>query len=74
VAEAANGGEAALRPTLLTKRAADVLQRVERLMEDATRALVSGPAPVTTGERGASLAPPETRAASAGRDAAVRGN
>jgi penicillin-binding protein 1A len=32
---------AAARPTVLTKRGTDVLVRVERLMEDATRALVA---------------------------------
>jgi penicillin-binding protein 1A len=32
------------RPALLTRRAADILQRVERMMEDATRALAETPA------------------------------
>jgi penicillin-binding protein 1A len=76
VADSGSAGDAALRPTLLTKRAADILQRVERLMEDATKALASSPDPVTTGERGAALTPAESLAASsAGRAGPpVRGN
>jgi penicillin-binding protein 1A len=38
-ANAAKTPEAAQRPSLLTRRGADILVRVERLMEDATRAL-----------------------------------
>jgi penicillin-binding protein 1A len=63
VADSSNAGEAGLRPTLLTKRAADILQRVERLMEDATRALAESPGPATTGERGAAVTPPDSLAA-----------
>jgi penicillin-binding protein 1A len=33
------GGEVPQRPALLTRRGADILVRVERLMDDATRAL-----------------------------------
>jgi penicillin-binding protein 1A len=66
------------RPTLLTRRAADVLLRVEHLMDDATRALASTPgSPPGSGERrGASLTHPETFAESADRPPAglVRGN
>jgi penicillin-binding protein 1A len=36
---AKTGGEVAQRPALLTRRGADILVRVERLMDDATRAL-----------------------------------
>jgi penicillin-binding protein 1A len=36
---ARTGGEVAQRPALLTRRGADILVRVERLMDDATRAL-----------------------------------
>jgi len=35
----AKNGDAPTRPALLTRRGADILVRVERLMEDATRAL-----------------------------------
>jgi penicillin-binding protein 1A len=35
----AKNGDTAQRPSLLTRRGADILVRVERLMEDATRAL-----------------------------------
>ncbi|MFL4969241.1 MAG: transglycosylase domain-containing protein [Xanthobacteraceae bacterium] len=74
VAEAATGtGDAAPRPALLTRRAADILQRVEHLMDDATRALASTPG-ATTGQGGASLAPAETFAATGGRASATRGN
>ena len=36
---------AAGRPAILTRRGADALVRVERLMDDATRALAAGSAP-----------------------------
>ena len=36
-----SGGEVAQRPALLTRRGADILVRVERLMDDATRALAA---------------------------------
>jgi penicillin-binding protein 1A len=42
VAAAAPGkGDAPQRPSLLTRRGADILIRVERLMDDATRALAT---------------------------------
>jgi penicillin-binding protein 1A len=67
VAEAANAsGDVAQRPALLTRRAADILQRVEHMMDDATRALASTPG-ATTGQGGASLAPTGTFASSATR-------
>jgi penicillin-binding protein 1A len=67
------------RPTLLTRRAADVLLRVERLMEEATRSLAGAPpAPATTGDtrRGASVPRAEAVAVSDERPPAgrVRGN
>ena len=34
-----------LRPTVLTKRGTDVLVRVERMMDDATRALATSGGP-----------------------------
>ena len=76
VADSSNAGEAGLRPTLLTKRAADILQRVERLLEDATRALAESPGPATTGERGAAVTPPDSLAARSvgGTGTPVRGN
>jgi penicillin-binding protein 1A len=40
-APAKPGGEVAQRPALLTRRGADILVRVERLMDDATRALAA---------------------------------
>jgi len=58
VAAATQGGAepAAARPTMLTKRSIDVLLRVERMMENATRALADAPsAPATTPQRGAGL-------------------
>src|SRR5262245_12485842 len=72
VAEASAGsGDVAPRPALLTRRAADILQRVEHLMDDATRALASTPG-ATTGQGGASLTPADTFAARAA--SAARGN
>jgi penicillin-binding protein 1A len=72
-ADATAAADAALRPTLLTKKAADVLVRVERLFEDATRTLTT-PAGVDAGgpQRGAELARPDTISATAGRGAATR--
>jgi hypothetical protein len=58
----------------LTRRAADILQRVERLMDDATRALASTPGAATTGQRGAGVPHPDTLAETANRGSAVRGN
>jgi penicillin-binding protein 1A len=70
-----SGGEAALRPTLLTKRSADVLVRVERLLEEASRAL-SAPAGADAGtaQRGASLAGPDGLTAATDRRTTARGN
>ncbi len=75
VAESAGAGDAGgARPALLTRRAADILQRVERLMEDATRALASTPGAATTGQRGAGVPHPDTLAETANRGSVVRGN
>jgi penicillin-binding protein 1A len=59
-ASAASAAEAAPRPALLTRRAADVLTRVERLFDDATRALAGTP-DATTGQ-GAGLTQPAATA------------
>jgi penicillin-binding protein 1A len=68
-AEAAPVADIAPRPALLTRRAADILQRLEHMMEDATRTLAGTRAPAggTT-----SLASPDTLAAS--ERTSVRGN
>jgi penicillin-binding protein 1A len=75
VVEAGSGGDAALRPTLLTKRSADVLVRIERQMEDAGRAL-STPAGADAGaaQRGAGLPRPDGLTATADRGVATRGD
>jgi penicillin-binding protein 1A len=66
-------GEPALRPALLTRRAADVLTRVERMLDDAARGLVGArPLDATTGQ-GASL-PPSSATAERQDGTAVRGN
>jgi len=65
----ATATEVAPRPALLTKRAADILQRVERMMEDATRTLAGTPG---ASRSGAELAQPGTVAASTAER--VRGN
>jgi len=56
------------RPTMLTKRSIEVLLRVERMMENATRTLTSDAEP----RRGAAIAGPDTVAAADER--APRGN
>ena len=65
-----NNAEAALRPTMLTKRSIDVLLRVERLMDNATRALADAPAAPGT-QQGAARSAPGTFAAAA---SGARGN
>jgi hypothetical protein len=59
-----------MRPTMLTKRSIDVLLRVERLMDDATRALADTPAAPAT-QQGAALSAPGTLASAA---SGARGN
>ncbi len=62
---------------MLTRRGADVLVRVERLMDDATRALVVRGAPSTAADaQGAAPRRPETLAVAADQKPAgsVRGN
>ncbi len=66
------GPEQALRPTLLTKRGADVLQRLEHLLENASRALAASPGPRP--ERGAMLEPPNPTAKTAAGSPVSRGN
>jgi penicillin-binding protein 1A len=68
----AASAEVAPRPALLTRRAADILQRVEHMMDDATRALASTPA-AATGQSGAGVRPAEAFAAS-GQASASPGN
>jgi penicillin-binding protein 1A len=68
VAAASPSGEpAAQRPTMLTKRSIDVLLRVERLMENATRAL----ADASASQKGAALPASDTVASAA---SGARGN
>ena len=57
------------RPALLTKRGADALVRVERLMDDANRALAAATSSSTTGP----VAEPEPPEGQAGRRAAASG-
>jgi penicillin-binding protein 1A len=69
-----SGGEVAQRPALLTRRGADILVRVERLMDDATRALAGRD---EQGRRADTQQParPDTLAASERRSAGpARGN
>ena len=74
----AKPADAVPRPTALSRRAADVLVRVERLMEDATRTL-GGPASPVSGvgvRRGAALGGGDPRVAASGSEPVtiVRGN
>ena len=55
------------RPTTLTKRSIEVLLRVERMMETATRGLATASTP----QRGAAVTTPNTIAAA---DSGLRGN
>jgi len=76
VADDSKDRSVAARPTVLTRRGTDVLVRVERMMEDATRALATRSEP---GKAASVTAPveqrPDTLAASEQRPAArVRGN
>jgi penicillin-binding protein 1A len=71
-----NAAQEAARPTVLTKRGTAVLVRVERMMDDATRALAERNAPGKAAEvQNPAAAPPGTLAASERPPAAqVRGN
>jgi penicillin-binding protein 1A len=68
VAAASTGGaDPAVRPTMLSRRSIDVLLRVERMMENATRAL----ADASVSQKGAALPVPDTVASAA---SGARGN
>jgi len=71
-APASAGESATPRPVMLTKRSIEVLLRVERMMETATRALAIAPAADPL--RGATLATPDAIASASDRQSAVRGN
>ena len=64
---APSGAEPTLRPTMLTKRSIEVLLRVERMMDNATRAL----ADAAGTQRGAAVLAPDTFASAA---SGARGN
>jgi penicillin-binding protein 1A len=66
------GSDQALRPTLLTKRGADILQRLEHLLENASRAMASSPGPGE--QRGTKLEQPNTIAKAAEGSPVSRGN
>jgi penicillin-binding protein 1A len=77
VADAGNLVDTALRSPTLTKRGIDVLVQVERLMDDATRALADrGPAGQRADAQHASpeQQPDAVASASDGQPAPVRGN
>jgi penicillin-binding protein 1A len=59
-ANAAAGKPTDVRPSLLTRRGADILVRVERMMDDATRALAAREQPGGRAEAPAA-APPQSR-------------
>ena len=59
--------DGAQRPPILTKRGTEVLVRVERLMEDATRGLAVTPGAASGPQRGADLSRPGTFGISAER-------
>ena len=66
-AQSTGSGATAPRPTMLTKRSIEVLQRVEHMMESASSALATAP----TSQRGAAVATPNTVAAA---ENGARGN
>jgi penicillin-binding protein 1A len=68
------GGQAAQRPSVLTKRGADILVRLERIMDDATRALAARGSPSDRADAGDALRPGPDTFAAAKRNRAVRGN
>jgi penicillin-binding protein 1A len=71
-APAAAGEAATPRPTMLNRRSIDVLLRVERMMDNATRALADAPLPnVTPGQRAGAPLP---GAIAAAETSAARGN
>jgi penicillin-binding protein 1A len=64
VAASAKGNDTQ-RPSLLTRRGADILVRVERLMDEATRALVSNERPAVRADAATSIPQPIDAFASA---------
>jgi penicillin-binding protein 1A len=77
VAESKAGNDLPQRPAILTKRGADILVRVERLMDDATRALAAREVPGTRADaQGATPQRSGTFASASEREAgdAARGN
>jgi penicillin-binding protein 1A len=78
-ANAANANDSP-RPTVLSKRGADVLLRVERLMDEAARGLAAGATPGRGAQQGATPAQGAVASASDGdspttlRGSIVRGN
>ena len=60
------GGEVPARPPTLTRRGADVLTHLERMMEAASRAMASTPGPSIDPQRGASLQSEDAMATAAG--------
>ncbi len=74
VAAVAARGDAR-RPTVLTQRGAGVLQRLERLMDDASRALAVADAPSTPAGQQSALPRPDTLVAITGSGTTgLRGN
>jgi penicillin-binding protein 1A len=67
-APASGANPAQPRPTMLTKRSIDVLLRVERMMDNASRGLTAA----TPAQEGAAVSAPDTIAAAG--DSAARGN
>jgi penicillin-binding protein 1A len=70
------GGDVRQRPSVLTKRGADILVRLERIMDDATRALAAREDPSDRADAQGTIpqAGPGTFASAPVRTRAVRGN
>jgi penicillin-binding protein 1A len=69
-------GTPMVRPTVLTQRGAEVLIRIERLMEDASRSLATTPAAVSQAPTAAQPFRPDAVAAAArnATNGAIAGN
>jgi penicillin-binding protein 1A len=70
-------GEVAQRPPLLTRRGADILVRLEQIMDDATRALAARDEPGRRADDGTASQAPQGAVASATdrrTGPAIRGN
>ena len=60
---ASAAADAAQRPTMLTRRSAEILQRIENMIEKASKALIASDPPPPGPRRGAGVMTPDAVAA-----------